>query len=86
MSGKTVHISVVNTDVHQAIETSIDLGGAKIKGGKVTVLTAKDIHAHNTFEKPNEVVSVSKPLAVSGGRIKHTFPAASVTMLELETE
>lgn len=86
VSGKTIHVSVVNTDTRRAIQTSIDLGGMKVKGGKETVLTAKDIRAHNTFEKPNEVVSVSKPLTVSGTTIKHTFPPASVTMLEITAE
>ena len=84
VSGNTMHISVVNTDVHRSIETEIDLGGVKATGGKQTVLTAGDIHAHNTFEKPNEVVSVSSPLAVSGSTFKHTFPPASITMLELD--
>ena len=84
LSGKTLHISVVNTNVHEPIEASINLGSAKVKGGKQTVLTAKDIHAHNTFEKPNEVVSTSSALSVSGSALKHTFPPASITMLELE--
>ena len=84
VNGKTLHISVVNTNVHESIEASINIGSAKVTGGKETILTAKDIHAHNTFDKPNEVVPTSKPLAVSGGSFKHTFPPASVTMLELE--
>ena len=85
MSGKTIHISVVNTDLHRAIEAQIDLG-MKVKGGKATVLTAKDIHAHNTFEKPNEVVPTTSPLSVSGSPLKHTFPPASITVLELDVE
>ena len=85
MSGKTLHISVVNTNVRQGIEASIDLGSAKVKGGKQTVLTHKDIHAHNTFEKPSEVAPVSSALSVSGSTFKHAFPPASITILELET-
>lgn len=85
VSGKVMHVSVVNTDVHRAVEAKIALG-VKVKGGKATVLTAKDIHAHNTFEKPNEVVSVSSALDASGSVFKHTFPPASITMLELTTE
>ena len=50
------------------------------------MLTAKDIHAHNTFEKPNEVVTVTSPLGASGSSFKHTFPAASINLLELELE
>ncbi len=47
------------------------------------VLTARNIHAHNTFQSPREVVSTASDLAVSGGELKHVFPPASVTMLEL---
>ena len=66
--------------------TSIDLGGLKATSGKQTVLTHKDIHAHNTFEKPNELVPTTSPLSVLGSAFKHTFPPASITMLELEVE
>jgi alpha-L-arabinofuranosidase len=58
----------------------------KVEGGTVSVLTAKDIHAYNTFEKPNEVVTVTSPLSASGSSFKHTFPAASINVLELELE
>jgi len=83
---KKLHLSVVNTNVGEAIETTINLGAVKVKGGTQSVLTAKDIHAHNTFEKPNDVVTVTSPLAVSGSAIKHTFPPASITMLEMDLE
>ncbi len=85
MRGKTLHLSVVNTSVRDAVEASIDLGAAKLKSGKQTVLTHRDIHAHNTFEKPNEVVSVTSPLTITGP-LQHTFPPAAITMLELEME
>ncbi len=85
MKDRKVHVSIVNTSIHQAVEADMDLG-MKVKGGRQTVLTAKDIHAHNTFEQPNEVVSVSSPLTASGAAFKHTFPPASITMLELDVE
>jgi len=86
VKGKKLNLSIVNSDVSNAIETSIDLGSAKVTGGRQTVLTAKDIHAHNTFEKPKEVVSVSSEVAVSGASFKHAFPPASITMLELDID
>lgn len=81
---KKLHISIVNANTKNAVEANIDLSGVVVSGGKQTVLTNKDIHAHNTFEKPNEVVSVTTPLEISGGAFKHVFPAASITMLELD--
>ena len=83
---KKLHISVVNTNVSGPIEATINLGSAKVKGGKISVLSNKDIHAHNTFEKPNEVVTVTSPLAASGSSFKHTFAPASVNVIELEME
>jgi len=48
----------------------------------VTVLTDKDIHAHNTFENPDAVRPRSEDLTVTGSSIRHTFPAASVTLIQ----
>ena len=86
VKGKKLHISVVNTNIHEPIEATIDLGKMTVKGGSVSVLTAKDIHAHNTFENPNEVVTVTSPLNVSGSSFKHTFAPASVNVVELNLE
>ena len=86
VKGKKLYISVANVSVRDNVEATIDLGGSKVSGGRQTLLTSSDIHAHNTFERPNEVVSVSSPLKVSGSGFKHVFPPASVTMLELDLE
>jgi len=86
MSGKTVHISIVNTSVQHEIQATIDIGNAVVKHGKQTVLTHSDIHAHNTFEKPNEVVPRSSVLQVTGSSFGHVFPPKSISMLELELE
>ncbi len=80
-----LHLSIVNAGVSDEMEATIDLGNARVTGGKQTVLTAGDIHAHNTFDKPDEVVPVSSPVAASGGSFTHVFPAASITVLELDT-
>jgi alpha-L-arabinofuranosidase len=81
---RKLHISIVNSSTKNAVEASIDLGGATVSGARQTVLTNKDIHAHNTFEHPDEVVSVSTSLQVSGSAFKHVFPPASITMLEFD--
>ncbi len=86
IKGKKLHISVVNTHVTDAIEATINLGSVKTKGGKITTLTAKDIHAANTFEKPNECVSVTSPLKASGSTAAITFAPASINVVELDVE
>jgi len=75
-------ITVVNPDVSQPRETEIVLRASEIKSGRVTVLTDTDIHAHNTFENPEAVRPRSEDLTVTGARIRHTFAAASVTLIE----
>ncbi len=84
--GKVLHLSVTNVDAHNAVEAEINLEGVKVKSGNKTVLTHKRLNAHNTFERPNEVVSVSSPLEVAGAAAGLAFAPASITMLEFELE
>jgi alpha-N-arabinofuranosidase len=79
---KDLTITVVNPDVSQPRETEIVLRASEIKSGTVTVLTDTDIHAHNTLENPEAVRPRSEDLTVTGARIRHTFPAASVTSIQ----
>jgi len=79
---KDLTITVVNPDVAQPREAEIVLGAAAVKSGTVTVLTDKDIHAHNTFENPESVRPRSEDLTATGSSIRHIFPAASVTLIQ----
>jgi alpha-N-arabinofuranosidase len=79
-----VHITLTNADPHQEIEIRIELRGSQ--SGKVTgtVLTAKDLSAHNTFDNPGKI----KPELFSGAELNRNvltlkLPAASVVMIEL---
>ena len=76
-------MTVVNPSVDQARETEIAVRGASIQSGSATTLTSSDIHAHNTFEYRDVVVPQSKALEIKGKMLNYTFPAASVTKLEL---
>lgn len=86
VKGKKLNFSVTNTSIHDSVEANINFGELKVSGGKVTILANKDIHAHNTFEDPKEVVSKSSPLKVSGDNFKHTFTPASITVFELDMQ
>jgi len=83
LHGKTLFLTVVNPDVSQPREAEIVLRGASVKSGQATVLTNRDIHAHNTFEQPNAVVPQSVTVKVTSP-LAFTLPAASVTALRLE--
>ncbi len=83
-NGKQLTLSVVNPHIDRPITTEVAVRGATIASVKGTVLASRDVHDHNDFAHPNAV----KPAAAttgspSGGRLLHTFPAASVTTLQL---
>jgi alpha-N-arabinofuranosidase len=81
---KTLNITVVNPHVSEGREAEIELRGGAGKSGTATTLTHSDIHAHNTFENPEMVRTQSRELKVSGSSVRYTFPAASVTLLQIE--
>jgi alpha-L-arabinofuranosidase len=81
---KNLTISVVNPDVSQAREAEIHLRGAEASSGQATILATPDIHAHNDFDHPDVVKPRSESWSPSGSTVKFTFPAASVTVLQLK--
>jgi alpha-L-arabinofuranosidase len=82
--GKDLTITVVNPDVSQPREAEINLLGAEASSGRATVLATSDIHAHNTFDNPNEVHPRTESWTPTGRAIKYTFAPASVTLLQLK--
>jgi alpha-N-arabinofuranosidase len=74
---------VVNPNLDRPMTTEINAGAA-IASYTGTVLTGPDVHAHNDFNQPNAVKTAAATTAtVSGGRVVHTFPPASVTALQI---
>jgi alpha-L-arabinofuranosidase len=83
LKGKELTLTVVNPDVAQSREASIDLLGGQMASGRVTVLTHSDIHAHNTFDSPETVRPRSEELKGSGSSVRYTFSPASVNLLQI---
>lgn len=83
-NGNRLTLTVVNPHLDKAITTEITVSGAAIASYAGTVLSESDVHAHNDFDHPNAVhprpATIAQPNA---GRLLHTFPAASVTTLQL---
>lgn len=77
-------LTAVNPSVKDPVEAQIIVHGRRIHSGESTVLTASDIHAHNTFDEPQAVVPKPEKLRVSGETLVFRFPAASVTQLVLK--
>jgi alpha-L-arabinofuranosidase len=86
LHNKQLVLTVVNPDVSAAREAEIAARGGRVISGKVTTLRHTDLHAHNSFEQRDVVKPQSAALTGSGRTVRHTFPAASVTKLELELE
>ena len=82
--GNTVTITLVNPDVNSPKQTQVALQGAKGNSAKGTVLTANDIHSHNTWGQPDNVKPAALAVDLRGESLMVTLPAASVTKLEVE--
>jgi alpha-N-arabinofuranosidase len=82
--GKQITLTVVNPHLDQPLTTEVVVQGARIASATGTVLNEPDVHAHNDFGHPNAVnprpATISQP---TGGRLLHTFRAASVTTLNI---
>lgn len=76
-------LTVVNTHASEAREATIQIRTAAIRSAKGRVLAGDDIHAHNTFEQPHAVEPRYVPVSAGSGTFTHTFPAGSVTRIEL---
>ena len=81
---KTVTLTMVNPHVSEPREAEIALRGASIVSMRADVLRAADIHAVNTFDRPNAVVPEhGRAETPRGNVVIHRFPPASVSRLTI---
>jgi len=58
--------------------------GGTVQSGQATILSASDIHAHNSFENPRALEPRNEKLsAMTSGSLTYRFAPASVTRLQL---
>jgi len=80
-----IHVSIVNLDPKNAIETSCKLGQITAKSVSGQIVTAKELATYNSFEKPNEVVMADfKGAKIKDGTLSLTIPAKSVVTIALK--
>ena len=77
-------VTMVNPSVTDARETEIALRGATAKSARVTLLTASEMNAHNTFESPDAVAPSSADARISGSSVVLTVPSKAVAKVEIE--
>jgi alpha-N-arabinofuranosidase len=80
---KDLTVTVVNPHATEARECTISLRGATVREGRGTVLQSNDLRAHNSFEHPDALAPRDTPVRRPAASLVHTFPAASVTRLQL---
>jgi alpha-N-arabinofuranosidase len=78
-----VTLTMVNPSLAGPSETQIALRGVTVSSATGTVLASSDMHAHNTFDQPDNVKSAPLNVNVANGLIHATIPAASVTKLQI---
>ena len=75
-------VTAVNSHPTQAVELELEVRQARLETLEVVTLAADDIHAHNTFARP-DVVRLSKPATVQadGPRVRVPLPPGGVVRL-----
>jgi hypothetical protein len=46
-------------------------------------MASPNLRVHNSFEEPNALAPKDVAVTVASGTVRHTFPAASVTRLDV---
>ncbi|MGD1062942.1 MAG: alpha-L-arabinofuranosidase C-terminal domain-containing protein [Terracidiphilus sp.] len=82
----TVTVTVVNPDLANAKLTEIAIPGARIDHATGSVLSARDVHEHNTFDRPDNVRTEKLEATVSERLVRVGLPAASVSRIDIEVK
>ena len=71
-------VTLSNASLSEETKVRIDLSDSVLSGPiEITTLTG-EVHAHNTFEKPDEVKAVKETLQADGSPFEITLPPCSV--------
>ncbi len=82
---KSLTVTLTNPSLQDGLVTRIRLAGsARLREGRGSVLTHPEMHATNTFDKPNELGPAPLAVSISGATATVTIPKQSVVALSLE--
>ena len=84
LHGEDLVLSVVNPSITESREAEIIVHCAEIKSGQAKVLTAEDIHTHNSFNNPNALYPRENSLKEDGEKLVYVFPPSSVVRFLIE--
>ncbi len=80
---KQVTLTLTNPSLDASVKARIRLASGSILEGRGQVLTHPDMHAHNTFDKPNEVRLAPLPVLNRNAEVEVSIPRQSVVALQL---
>lgn len=84
---RTIVLSVVNRSREHDIDCKIALADCAVsRKGRLYEINAADVDAKNDFDRPDHVVTVERPLADLSQKFPYTFPAHSVTLIEIPAQ
>lgn len=83
LKDKSLTLTVTNIHATEAIEAEVRIHDAKPVEAKQTVLCHDDIHGHNTFDKPSEILPKTSEVALKDNMPVLTLQPASVTRLDI---
>lgn len=79
-----VHLGLTNVDPNEPHDVSVKLDGLNGRSVQGRILTAAQMDAHNSFDKPNHIVPVAFDGArLSGNALTVMLPAKSIVMLDI---
>ena len=80
-----IHVTLCNLNPNQPAEITCDLRGVEARTISGRILTAPEMNAHNTFERPKDVGPAEfTAFRVTNGGFAATLPPKSVVALELK--
>jgi alpha-N-arabinofuranosidase len=81
--GDHLTLTLVNTHATERIELPIDLRNRKARDVTQTVLTHKELNAHNTFDNPHEVRPNTSETRFDVNHLSVLLEPASITRLDV---
>jgi alpha-N-arabinofuranosidase len=83
VAGQDLTLTLVHAYAREPAEVSIRLRDGAAASARQTVLTHRELNAHNTFDRPDEVVPKSSALDGRGPVLRCTLDPASVNRLDI---
>ncbi|HVU44583.1 MAG TPA: alpha-L-arabinofuranosidase C-terminal domain-containing protein [Terracidiphilus sp.] len=84
VAGKTLTLTVTNPSIDAPRETEILVRGGTAVSATARILSAPDVHAHNTFDHEGVSAPRSASLQVNNGIVTAQFPPASVASITVK--